>query len=48
MGYLRPSHRHASIQNLFFVGASTHPGTGIPMVLTSAGFVAQRIQDELG
>jgi phytoene desaturase len=46
MGFLRPSHRHARIKNLYFVGASTHPGTGIPMVLTSASFVAKRIQDE--
>lgn len=25
---VRPPIRHRSIKNLFFVGASTHPGTG--------------------
>jgi phytoene desaturase len=48
MGYFRPANRHAQIPNLFFAGASTHPGTGIPMVLMSARFAAQRIQDEIG
>jgi phytoene desaturase len=48
MGYFRPANRHAQIRNLFFAGASTHPGTGIPMVLASARFAAQRILDEMG
>jgi phytoene desaturase len=48
MGYLRPHHRHARYGNLYFVGASTHPGTGIPSVLTSARIVAARILEESG
>jgi phytoene desaturase len=43
VGYLRPHNRHASLENLYFVGASTHPGTGIPMVLISGRLVAERI-----
>jgi phytoene desaturase len=43
MGYLRPQNRHARYQNLFFVGASTHPGAGLPTVLLSARLAAERI-----
>ena len=46
VGYLRPANRHARYGNLYFVGASTHPGTGLPMVLLSAKLVQQRIQTE--
>ncbi len=37
MAYLRPHNRHSRYHNLYFVGASTHPGTGVPTVLVSAG-----------
>jgi phytoene desaturase len=30
LGYMRPHNRHARYRNLYFVGASTHPGTGVP------------------
>jgi phytoene desaturase len=43
MGYLRPKNQHARYQNLYFVGASTHPGTGLPSVLVSAKHVSDRI-----
>ena len=43
MGYLRPSNKHPRYQNLYFVGASNHPGTGIPTVMMSASLTAQRI-----
>ncbi|KAJ3285628.1 hypothetical protein HK104_009388 [Borealophlyctis nickersoniae] len=41
--WFRPSTRHAVYGNLFFVGASTHPGTGVPIVLCGAKLVAQQI-----
>lgn len=47
LGYLRPSNRHRRYRNLYFVGASTHPGTGLPTVLVSAQLVAERIQQEM-
>jgi phytoene desaturase len=34
--WFRPHNRSEDIRNLFLVGASTHPGAGIPGVLTSA------------
>jgi phytoene desaturase len=46
VGYFRPHNRHAVLGNLYFVGQSTHPGCGIPMVLISSRLVAQRIAEE--
>jgi phytoene desaturase len=47
LAYLRPSNRHPKYHNLYFVGASTHPGTGLPTVMISGRLVAKRIMDEL-
>lgn len=46
LGYFRPHNRHAQYHNLYFVGASTHPGTGVPTALISARLVVERIMDE--
>ena len=46
MAYFRPANKHPRYQNLYFVGASTHPGTGIPTAMVSARLVSQRIVDE--
>jgi phytoene desaturase len=43
MGYLRPQNRHPLYRNLYFVGASTHPGTGLPTVLVSSRLTTERI-----
>ncbi len=48
VGYLRPHNRHTRYNNLNFVGASTHPGTGLPIVLLSARLVVERIMKEQG
>jgi phytoene desaturase len=48
MGYFRPHNRHPHYRNLYFVGASTHPGTGVPTVLVSARLTSQRILDDSG
>lgn len=47
VGYLRPHNRHSRYGNLYFVGASTHPGTGLPLVLLSAKLVEERIKKEI-
>ena len=47
MAYFRPSNRHPHYQNLYFVGASTHPGTGIPTAMVSGRLVSKRIMDEI-
>ncbi len=46
VGYLRPHNRHSRYRNLYFVGASTHPGTGLPIVLLSARLAVERILHE--
>jgi phytoene desaturase len=48
MAYLRPRNRHARYRNLYFVGASTHPGSGLPAVLLSARFAAERVLEDAG
>jgi phytoene desaturase len=48
LGYFRPHNRHPRYGNLYFVGASTHPGTGVPTALVSARLAAERIMDEQG
>jgi phytoene desaturase len=48
VGYLRPQNRHARYRNLYFTGASTHPGTGLPIVLLSARLAVERILKENG
>jgi phytoene desaturase len=46
LGYFRPRNKHARYHNLYFVGASTHPGTGMPTAMVSGRLAAQRIVDE--
>jgi phytoene desaturase len=46
VGYMRPHNRHHLYGNLYFVGSSTHPGTGLPMVLLSARLTTERILKE--
>ncbi len=46
VGYLRPQNRHKQYKNLYFTGASTHPGTGLPIVLLSARLTTERILKE--
>jgi phytoene desaturase len=36
MTYFRPRNKHRKYDNLYFVGASTHPGSGVPIVLISS------------
>ena len=48
MGYFRPANRHPRYHNLYFVGASTHPGTGMPTALISARLTARRMLEDFG
>jgi phytoene desaturase (3,4-didehydrolycopene-forming) len=43
----RPKTKHRSIEDLYFVGASTHPGTGVPIVLAGAKLVSEQILKDL-
>ncbi|KAF1344657.1 Phytoene dehydrogenase [Delphinella strobiligena] len=37
-----------SIERLYMVGASAHPGTGVPIVLAAGKLVAEQVCDDLG
>lgn len=41
--YFRPHNRSEDVPNLYFVGAGTHPGAGMPGVLSSAKIVEKLI-----
>lgn len=43
VGWFRPSNKAPDIDNLYFVGASTVPGTGVPLVCLGAKLVVERI-----
>lgn len=42
----RPSTKHPSIDKLHFVGASTHPGTGVPICLAGSKVTSDQVLDE--
>lgn len=41
--YLRPHNQSEDIENLYLVGAGTHPGAGLPGVMSSGKIVAEMI-----
>ncbi|HSK72729.1 MAG TPA: phytoene desaturase [Pyrinomonadaceae bacterium] len=41
--YLRPHNKSEDVGNLYFVGAGTHPGAGLPGVISSGKIVANMI-----
>lgn len=43
----RPKTEHPTISDLYFVGASTHPGTGVPIVLAGAKLVTDQVLSHL-
>ncbi len=43
VGGFRPDHLDKEVENLFYVGASTQPATGIPNVLLGSKFLLDRI-----
>jgi len=47
LGYFRPGNRHPRYPNLYFAGASTRPGTGMPTALISARLAAQRMLEDI-
>jgi phytoene desaturase len=45
LGYFRPDLQHPQYHNLYFTGASTRPGTGMPTAMVSGRQAARRIMD---
>ena len=48
MGGLRPRNFDEKFKNVFYVGASTVPGTGLPMAVISSRLVVERIDKAYG
>ncbi|MBX2975069.1 MAG: phytoene desaturase [Ignavibacteriaceae bacterium] len=48
VGAFRPKNKDEQFKNLFYVGASTTPGTGLPMVIISSKLVEERIEEVYG
>jgi phytoene desaturase len=44
VGGFRPRNHDEEFGNVFYVGASTIPGTGLPMVIISSRLVARKIE----
>ncbi len=44
--FTRPGNRSQGIRNLYFVGGSTHPGGGVPLVTLSGKIVAEMVEAE--
>lgn len=45
--YFRPHNRSEDVSNLYFVGAGTHPGAGLPGVLSSAKIADRLIAEDV-
>ena len=48
VGGFRPSNKDEKLRNLYYTGASTVPGTGLPMTVISSRLVTERIIKEHG
>ncbi len=48
IGGFRPKNYDEKYNNVFYVGASTLPGTGLPMTVISSNLVVQRIEKKYG
>lgn len=46
VGALRPANKDEDFNNLYYVGASTVPGTGLPIVIISSKLVVERILED--
>lgn len=48
IGAFRPSNKDEKFKNLFYVGASTVPGAGLPMAVISSKLAYERVSNYLG
>lgn len=43
LGYFRPNIKSKSVENLYFIGSSTHPGNGVSVIIDGSKLVANEI-----
>lgn len=48
LGPWRSPNHHPGVEGLFYTGASTTPGTGLPMVVLSGRMAAARVRERIG
>jgi phytoene desaturase len=48
LGPMRPKVRSPDVENLFWVGGGTHPGSGLLTIIESANIAASYLADRLG
>ncbi len=48
VGGFRPKNKDEKFKNIYYVGASTVPGTGLPMTVISSRLVTERIEEDHG
>ncbi len=48
LAWFRPDQQHPKYRNLYFAGASTRPGTGIPTAMISGRLAASRMLEAVG
>jgi phytoene desaturase len=46
VGYMRPANKARDLENVYFAGASTVPGGGVPMVLIGSRLTVERIEQD--
>lgn len=47
IGWFRPANKDEKLNNVYYVGASTIPGTGLPMTIISSKLTTERILSDL-
>jgi phytoene desaturase len=46
IGAFRPANKDEKLSNVYYVGASTHPGTGLPIVVIGSKLITEKITHE--
>jgi len=47
IGWFRPANKDEKLNNVYYVGASTIPGTGLPMTIISSKLTTRRLLDDV-
>ena len=47
LAVMRPAPRDGHVRGLYFAGASTRPGIGVPLVMIGAGLTVQRVLQDV-
>jgi phytoene desaturase len=48
MLHLRPNNRFEDLESVYLVGGGTHPGSGLPVIYSSARVTTRLLLDDLG